>query len=341
VAVGANTVAPTNALSTGDAAGIRHRLGLDGTATAPTAAGAKLGDLQLTQIVADASGTPGKIPMRLISNDAKSIEGFDSDLGGSWFVSADEGLVLSAITANLQGNLVGDVAGKVIGGGIGTILGVGVQVDETVATLAKQDEILEAIGDIEGGGGGGGLTGDYTLTVTVTDADTSAPIENATVTLSRTGERGAELTNVNGVAVVGLDAATWSWIVRAAGYESATGTVVVSGDQALSVELDGIVVETPSNPDSSVLTVLCLDELGDPEPGVDIDIRIVTVPSGDTNIAYKGVKQTATSDVNGIASLQAIKGAIYEYKRGKAEVWKQVTIGSGATTNVSSFIGSP
>jgi hypothetical protein len=189
--------------------------------------------------------------------------------------------------------------------------------------------------------GGGGLAGDYNLTVTVTDADDSAPIENATVTLSRTGERGAELTNVNGVAVVGLDAATWSWIVRAAGYESATGTVVVSGDQALSVELDGIVVETPSNPDSSVLTVLCLDELGDPEPGVDIDIRIVTVPSGDTNIAYKGVKQTATSDVNGIASLQAIKGAIYEYKRGKAEVWKQVTIGSGATTNVSSFIGSP
>jgi hypothetical protein len=199
--------------------------------------------------------------------------------------------------------------------------------------------VLAAIDGIEGGGGG--LTGDYTLTVTVTDADDSEPIENATVTLNRTGERGAELTDVNGVAVLGLDAATWSWIVRASGYESRTGTVVVSANQALSVELDGIVSTVPSSPDSSVLTVLCLDELGEPEPGVDIDIRIVTVPSGDTNTAYKGSKQTAVSNSSGIASLQAIKGAVYEYKRGKAEIWNRVTIGSGATTNVSSFIGSP
>jgi len=208
------------------------------------------------------------------------------------------------------------------------------------ATIAKQDEILGAIDGIDCGGGGG-LTGDFTLTVTVTDADTSQPIENATVTLSRTGERGAELTDVNGVAVVGLDAATWSWVVRAAGYESRTGVVVVSGDQALAVEMDGIVATVPSSPDSSALTVLCLDELGEPEPGVDIDIRIVTVPSGDTNTAYKGSKQTAVSNSSGIASLQAIKGAVYEYKRGKAEIWNRVTIGSGATTNVSSFIGSP
>jgi hypothetical protein len=121
---------------------------------------------------------------------------------------------------------------------------------ETAATIAKQDEILGAIGDIDCGGGGG-LTGDYTLTVTVTDADTSQPIENATVTLSRTGERGAELTDVNGVAVLGLDAATWSWVVRAAGYESRTGTVVVSGDQALSVGMDGIVVNPSEYPPGS------------------------------------------------------------------------------------------
>jgi len=99
--------------------------------------------------------------------------------------------------------------------------------------------------------GGGGLAGDFNLIVTVTDADTSAPIENATVTLSRTGERGAELTNVNGVAVVGLDAATWSWIVRASGYESRTGTVVVSGDAALSVDLDGIVTSPSEYPPGS------------------------------------------------------------------------------------------
>jgi hypothetical protein len=189
--------------------------------------------------------------------------------------------------------------------------------------------------------GGASLVGDYTLTVTVTDADSGDPIEGATVTLSRTGQRGAKLTDASGVAVVGLDAATWSWIVRAAGYEDRTGTIAISGNAVLSVEMDGIVVAVPSSPDKSMLNVLCLDESGDPEPDVAIDIRIVTVPSGDLNTAYKGVKQTAISNSEGVASLEAIKGAVYEYKRGKADEWSRVTIGSGSTTNVSSFIGSP
>jgi hypothetical protein len=130
--------------------------------------------------------------------------------------------------------------------------------NEFIGTLA-----LPTVGQVESGvgygasgteftgtlvaGGGGGLTGDYTLTVTVTDADDSAPIENATVTLSRTGQRGAELTNVSGVATVGLDAATWTWIVRAPGYESRTGTIVIADDAVLSVEMDGIVGPSPAD----------------------------------------------------------------------------------------------
>jgi hypothetical protein len=186
-----------------------------------------------------------------------------------------------------------------------------------------------------------GSAGDHVLTVTVTDSTTDLPIQNATVTLTRTGQRAVETTNATGVATVGADAATWTYVIRAAGYESRTGTVVISADQSLAVELDAIILPTPSNPDMSVLTILCLDANGDPEQGVSIDIRIVTVPSGDLNIAYKGAKQTALSDANGYATLQAIKGAVYEYKRGKAEVWAKVTIGAGVSTNVQSVIGSP
>lgn len=206
--------------------------------------------------------------------------------------------------------------------------------EDNVGTIVVDDSLNELLDRVP-------TSGDYTLTVNVTDASTDDEIEGATVTLSRTGQRSVGSTNASGVATLGVDAATWTYVVRAGGYASKTGIVVVSANQSLAVELDAIVLPAPSNPDTSALVILCLDANGDPEPDVSIDIRIVTVPSGDQNIAYKGTKQTATSDANGYATLQAIKGAVYEYKRGKAEVWSKVTIGSGSATNVQSVIGSP
>jgi hypothetical protein len=182
------------------------------------------------------------------------------------------------------------------------------------ATLAKQDEILGAIGDIECGGGGG-LTGDYTLTVTVTDADTSQPIENATVTLSRTGERGAELTDVNGVAVLGLDAATWSWIVRAAGYESRTGTVVVSGDQALSVEMDGIVQPEPPEPAEAPLcavTLPVINQYGVRLSGVSVGFKFAGLqPNADPGAVIMSPPPPQVSDGNGVVQVNLIRLARY------------------------------
>jgi hypothetical protein len=212
------------------------------------------------------------------------------------------------------------------------------EIRDGLATLAKQEEILGAIGDIEGGGG---LTGDYTLTVTVTDVADDEPIEGATVTLFRSGERGAESTDANGEAVFGVDAATWTWIVRASGYTSQTGTKVIAANDTLAVELVAIVVEVPTNPAKSALHVLCVDEDGEPEVGVAVDIRIIKVPSGSTDIAFKASKQTANSDANGTASFEAYKNATYQIKRGKADEWETITISSGDTTSVTSFIGAP
>jgi hypothetical protein len=143
-------------ITTGDMEGIRHRLGLDGAATAPTTPGAKLGDLDLTQMKIDSSAVVGKIPLRLISDDGTSFEFVDTFHGQSMSWSAEE-------NALVVGNILANLLGKVLGQGSGVITGVGVQADASsastnairdgLATEAKQDEILEAIGDIEGGGG--------------------------------------------------------------------------------------------------------------------------------------------------------------------------------------------
>lgn len=214
------------------------------------------------------------------------------------------------------------------------------------ATSTKLDDILEDTsttlpGLINAIDGGGGLTGPYTRTFTVTDADTDEPIEAAKVRLYRTGHTGTLLTDVDGVAEFSVEAATWSYAITAAGYSGSSGTVVVSANGDTPVALTAVSITPPTNPSLSAIVVLCLDSAGQPEPDVDIDLRIVTVPSGSQNIAYKGAKQTATSDVDGIARLEAVQGSVCEYKRGKADVWTRVTIDSDSVTNVTSVIGSP
>jgi len=159
VAVGANTVEPTNALSTADAAGIRHRLGLDGTATAPTAAGAKLGDLQLTQMKIDASAVPLKRAIEVKTDDASSFIFEDIEHNGIFAWSAEDSLLSI-------GSIDADLRGKVLGEGSETIAGVGVQADvSTGSTNAirsglatgtnvtdARDSILNRIGAFAGTG---------------------------------------------------------------------------------------------------------------------------------------------------------------------------------------------
>ena len=105
--------------------------------------------------------------------------------------------------------------------------------------------------------------------------------------------------------------------------------------------MTAISVTPPTSPSKSAIEVLCVDENVDAESGVAVDFRIVTIPTGDQNIAYKGTKQTATSDVDGIARFEVARGSVCEYKRGEADVWQRVTVDNDSVTNVTSFIGSP
>jgi hypothetical protein len=226
-----------------------------------------------------------------------------------------------------------------------TTLSEGVVLDS--ATLTKIDDILTDTGttlpaQIAGiEGGGGGLTGPYTRTITVTDTDTDEPIEGAKVRLYRTGETGTLATDVDGVASFTVEAATWSYAVAASGYAGASGTAVVSANGNTDVQLVANVITPPATPGLSAIVVLCLDAAGQPEADVDVDIRIVTVPSGSQNTAFKGAKQAATSDADGIARFEVVQGSVCEWKRGKADVWSRVTIDSDSVTNVTSVIGSP
>ncbi len=199
------------------------------------------------------------------------------------------------------------------------------------ATSDQLDRIEAAIG--------GSGSGARTVTITVNDGTTV--LQNATVRLTEGANTFIATTNVSGVAVFNLDDATYTVALTKSGYSYAGTTLVVNGTETATYSMTQVSITPPSNPSLSAIVVLCLDAAGQPEADVDIDIRIVTVPSGSTNIAYKGAKQTATSDADGIARFEVVQGSVCEWKRGKADVWSRVVIDSDEVTNVTSVIGSP
>lgn len=185
------------------------------------------------------------------------------------------------------------------------------------------------------------LTGDYTLSITVTDVDSGLPIESARVRIYRTGADGTQSTDPDGEVSMARDAATWAVTVSADGYESLATTLVVTGDAPVSYELNALVVAAPDDPAKSAIEVLCLNEDSEAEADIDVDFRIVVIPSGDTNKTFFGGKVTKTSNASGVARYEGPRGATIEYKRGRADVWTRVVLDNDSLTSVTSIIGSP
>lgn len=202
----------------------------------------------------------------------------------------------------------------------------------SAADLDAQLDAILAAGDIDGA---------HVLTITVTDDDTSLPIEGAKVRIFRTGADGTGRTNASGVATMGRDSATWTVTVSAASYVTLVTSVVVSADASISYELTASSITPPTNPALSAIEVLCLDEDFQAASGIDIDFRLAAVASGDQNRAHPGAKKTVTSNVSGIARFEGPQGATIEYKRGTGQVWTSVVLDNDSVTNVTSVIGSP
>jgi len=165
---------------------------------------------------------------------------------------------------------------------------------------AAETAILAAIDGIEGSG----LTGDYTLTVTITDGDTDEPIEGAKVRYYRTGQAGGgtATTNADGEVAVGLNAATWKWIASAAGYESKNGTLAVSDDGQHLIELDAVAITPSAEPDTCNVGILVRNQRGQAVSGATVTATLNKSSSFAEGLIL-GPALTATTNGDGIAVL--------------------------------------
>jgi len=202
-------------------------------------------------------------------------------------------------------------------------------------SAADLDSQLDAILAAASAGAG---TGARTVTITVNDGTTV--LQNALVRLTEGVNTFRALTNASGVATFNLDDATYTVAITKSGYSYAGTTLVVDGTETRTYSMTVVSITPPDNPDLSAVVVTCLGTDFETESGVTIDLRIITLPTGSTNAAYPGMKQTATSNGSGIATLYAPKGSVCEWKRGKEDSWTEITIDDAEQTNVTNIIAN-
>jgi hypothetical protein len=195
-------------------------------------------------------------------------------------------------------------------------------------------EALSAVMAMAGGSGA------RTISVTVTDG--TNPLEGAKVRLRKGSESYIRATDASGQTTFALDDGTWSWRVTLPGYVGQTGMLVVDGDKTLSVTLAAVAI-APSDPGFTTGYLVCYDETGQPEAGVQVQVQSL-MPPANSGIVLDGTIRTNTSNADGLVQFpNLVRGATYQFRRGTQGRWVPVRIPADApdVLPLPSFVGRP
>jgi hypothetical protein len=188
-------------------------------------------------------------------------------------------------------------------------------------------------------GSGGGGTGANPVTITI-QTTLSVAIQGATVTAWKNGSiSGTLATNVSGVAVLALDAGTYSIVVTANGYQGNTGSLVVSGTTSQTYQLTAITI-TPSPSGGVTGYLYTTDTTGTViQTGVVVEIQMTRTASGQTGEAISPVIKTVTSDSSGLAQFVGLTpGATYRFSTTRGTSWATFVAGSVAFEITSAVV---
>lgn len=154
------------------------------------------------------------------------------------------------------------------------------------------------------------LTGPNTINVTVTDDSVvGIPIENALVTISRTGYTQTNATNASGVIEpFKVVSATWNITSVASGYTTYTADFAIAGNQNIEIEMSELPVSVPSDPDICRLTIGFTTVHGVPIVGAVVTPVLIAAPKLVTSGYALNEATAETTDSEGRVVLDLIQG---------------------------------
>lgn len=170
-----------------------------------------------------------------------------------------------------------------------------------------------------GGGGGGGGTGTGARTVAITVTLSAAPVEGASVRLTKAAETYVGSTNASGQITFNVDDGTWAVAITSPNATFAGASLVVDDDETVSYSLTAISI-TPSPAGQMTGYWTCYSHLGVVESGVSVTMQLVDVPRGSKGLALDSRLRTVTSNGSGVAQFTNLfPGCRYKVYRGAAD----------------------
>lgn len=177
--------------------------------------------------------------------------------------------------------------------------------------------------------------GAFVVTITIKD-NLNVPIQNANVSLYRTGDQRHGVTNVNGQVVFNSDAVTWTNVaIVASGYTFAAASLTVTANTNVTYSGVPIVPILPPLTNQQVhVQAYVFNEYGVLENGVLVNTKMIQ-PSTLSGIFDK--KKATFASIGGIVTLTNLfQGAWYDIWRGRSTPMKYyVPIVSAGTTTVN------
>ncbi|HEV7301587.1 MAG TPA: hypothetical protein VGN72_19640 [Tepidisphaeraceae bacterium] len=181
------------------------------------------------------------------------------------------------------------------------------------ATSDSVEAIGTAVGQLSVSG-----TGARTVTVVVTDGD-EQEIEAANVRFSRPGETRSATTNDQGIAIFGLDDATWMLSVTAVGFTYVPTSQPIGANATITVVMTAQTITVAADPELIIGTLTTYDRRGAVQPRVAITFRLIaTVQTGvpEPGRSFPTAPYAETSDANGLLQAPVLRGARYAARRG-------------------------
>lgn len=178
-----------------------------------------------------------------------------------------------------------------------------------IALGMADGDLDEQLDSLSGGGAG---TGARTITITVLTPEDEG-LENATVRLTQGSSVRRGLTDEDGVVTFGVDDATWSLAITAAGFSFVPDTIVVDVDHlAFERTMTADTLPVPSDL-ANALVLFTIDS--EPLAGQRIEYRMMTPPPLVSGRAFSKMNQTseASSSLGAIA-VECHRGAEYEFR---------------------------
>lgn len=215
------------------------------------------------------------------------------------------------------------------------------------STILSKEATVNAVGSVASAtlaavGALGSNTGAGARTVTITAQLSGAPLEGASVRLTKGAETYVGQTNVSGQLTFNVDDGTWVVSITSPGATFGGASLVVDGPETMTYSLTAISI-TPSAPGGVTGYWLCLGVNGLIESGVNVSMQAVEVPEGSTGLALDTTIRTATSNGSGVAQFtDLVPGARYSAWRGTGSK-RYITIPEDASGSLelNSLLGSP